>query len=218
MNGEARIASLPVRVLIVENHQLVSESLGMLLDAQPDLHVVGYAASVSEAATLPPAVSPDVVIVDFHLDDGFGDEAVAAIKKVHPRARFIFLTRDDGDGALLAAVESGASAFIHKSRAASELIATVYKVAQGGTFITPQAISGVLRRTRDREVKRDKLTPREREVLQLMSEGMASRQIAKQLGISYTTVRTHIRSIDSKLGAHSKIESVVTARELELVN
>jgi DNA-binding NarL/FixJ family response regulator len=91
-------------------------------------------------------------------------------------------------------------------------------VAAGQSLITSSTVSGVLSRTRDREAKRESLTARELEVLRLMAGGMSSRKIAAQLGISYTTVRTHIRAIDAKLGAHSKIESVVTARDLELVN
>jgi DNA-binding NarL/FixJ family response regulator len=130
----------------------------------------------------------------------------------------VFLSRDGSDEAMLAAVESGASAFVHKSRAALEVIDTIRKVAAGQSLITSSTVSGVLSRTRDREAKRESLTARELEVLRLMAGGMSSRKIAAQLGISYTTVRTHIRAIDAKLGAHSKIESVVTARDLELVN
>jgi DNA-binding NarL/FixJ family response regulator len=214
-NGESR----RIRVAIVENHQLVSESLGVLLDGQPDIEVVAYAASVAAAAAMSPDVRPDVVIMDLHLDgNGSGREDARHIHQTHPGSKFIFLTRDDSDDALLAAVEAGASAFIHKSRAASEVIDSVRKVAGGASLISTRTISGLLGRTRDRETMRESLTPRELEVLQLMAQGMASRQIAKKLGISYTTVRSHIRSIDAKLGAHSKLESVVTARDLELVN
>jgi DNA-binding NarL/FixJ family response regulator len=207
-----------IRVAIVENHQLVSESLGRLLDGEPDIEVTGYAGSVQEAAALPLSVSPDVVIVDFHLPDGTGRDATRSIRRVHSKARFVFLSRDGSDEAMLAAVESGASAFVHKSRAALEVIDTIRKVAAGQSLITSSTVSGVLSRTRDREAKRESLTARELEVLRLMAGGMSSRKIAAQLGISYTTVRTHIRAIDAKLGAHSKIESVVTARDLELVN
>jgi DNA-binding NarL/FixJ family response regulator len=207
-----------IRVVIVENHQLVSESLGRLLEGEPDIEVTGYASSVQEAAALPPSVSPDVVIVDFHLPDGSGRDATRSIRAVHPKARFVFLSRDGSDEAMLAAMESGASAFVHKSRAAAEVIGTIRKVAAGESLIAASTVSGVLSRTRDREAKRESLTARELEVLQLMAAGMSSRKIAAQLGISYTTVRTHIRAIDAKLDAHSKIESVVAARDLELVN
>jgi DNA-binding NarL/FixJ family response regulator len=206
-----------IRVAIVENHKLVSESLGLLLDGQPDIEVTGYAGSVNEAAALPPSVSPDVIIVDFHLPDGTGRDAVLSIRQSHPKAKFVFLSRDGSDEAVLAAMQAGASAFVHKSRAALEVIETIRKVAAGQSLIDPSTVSAILNRSRDREAKRESLTARELEVLQLMAAGTSSRKIAAKLGISYTTVRTHIRAIDAKLGAHSKIESVVTARELALV-
>lgn len=209
---------LPIRVVIVENHQLVSESLGLLLDGQPDIEVAGYAASVSEASALLPNVKPDVVLMDFHLDDGTGYDAASAISRLQPAAKFVFLSRDETDEAKLAAVRAGASAFLHKSRAASEVVDAVRKVARGATLISPRAIAELLSRGDDRDAVRESLSPREREVLQLMAEGVATRQIAARLGISYSTVRTHVRSISSKLGSKSMLHTVVTARELELVN
>jgi DNA-binding NarL/FixJ family response regulator len=161
----------PIRVIIVENHQLVSESLGLLLDAQKDMLVVRKATSVAEAAALPRNLAPHVVVMDFHLDDGTGRDAAVAMREIYPSVRFVFLSRDDSDDARLAAVEAGAS-----------------------------------------------LSQRELEVLQLLSDGVQTRQIAQRLGISYSTVRSHLRSISAKLGARSMVNAVVTARELELVS
>jgi DNA-binding NarL/FixJ family response regulator len=206
-----------IRVVIVENHQLVSESLGLLLDTQRGMQVVGKAGSVAEAAALPRQLSPDVVVMDFHLDDGTGRDAALAMREVFTNVRFVFLSRDGSDDARLAAVEAGASAYLLKSSPASDVIDAVRKVAEGATLITPATIAGLVSRGRDREAMRDSLSPREREVLQLMSEGMSTRHIAQELGISYSTVRTHVRSISGKLGARSKLNAVVTARDLELV-
>jgi DNA-binding NarL/FixJ family response regulator len=208
----------PTRVVIVENHQLVSESLGLLLDGQKDMEVVGSATSVAEAAALPKHLAPDVVVMDFHLDDGTGRDAALAMRDSFPRARFVFLSRDDSDGARLAAVEAGASAYVHKSSPASEVIAAVRQVGQGMSLITPAMVARLVSQGHDREHIRGSLSPREREVLQLMADGIGSRRIAAQLGISYSTVRTHVRSIGHKLGARSMVNAVVTARELELVN
>jgi DNA-binding NarL/FixJ family response regulator len=207
-----------IRVVIVDDHQLVSDSLGMLLDGQPDIEVIGYASSLNDVTSLAPSVAPDVVIMDCHLGDGTGQEAAAVIRASHPNARFVFLSRDDGDDALLGAVQAGASAFIHKSKAASEVIDAVRKVASGTSLIAPASIAALMSRHRDRDSKRESLTHREREVLQLMAEGTPSRRIADELGISYATVRSHIRSIGSKLGARSKLNAVAVARDLELVN
>lgn len=207
----------PIRVIIVENHQLVSESLGMLLDGQPDMLVVAQTASVAGAGALGRHLAPDVIVMDFHLDDGTGSEAAVAMRETFPNARFVFLSRDDGDDARLSAVEAGASAYLHKSGPASEVIAAVRRVAEGATLISPTMIARLVSRGRDRDHMRDSLSPREREVLQLMADGIATRQIAGRLGISYSTVRTHVRSISNKLGTRSMVNTVVTARELELV-
>jgi two-component system, NarL family, response regulator DevR len=205
------------RVVIVENHQLVSESLGLLVDGQGDMEVVGWATSVAGAAGLRSTLAPDVIVMDYHLGDGTGRDAAIAMRGVFPNARFVFLSRDDSDDARLAAVEAGASAYLHKSSPGSEVIATIRKVAQGTSLISPAMVARLVSRGRDRAHLRESLSPREKEVLQLMAEGVATRQIAHRLGISYSTVRTHIRAISAKLGTGSMVKTVVTARELELV-
>ena len=206
------------RVVIVENHQLVSESLGLLVDSQDDLEVVGRATTVLGAAHLAPSIDPDVVVMDYHLDDGTGREAALAMRQVFRAARFVFLSRDDSDDARLAAVEAGASAYLHKSSPGSEVIATIRMVSQGMSLISPTMVARLVSRGRDRAHLRESLSPREREVLQLMADGVPTRQIGQSLGISYSTVRSHVRSISTKLGTRSMIKTLVTARELELVN
>jgi len=216
-NGAHQNGNRPLRIVIVDDHQLVSDGLGMLLGSQPDFEVAGFANAVADVAALTLATDPDVVVMDFHLRDGTGLDAAVAIRKVQPNARFVFLSRDDSDSAWLAAIEAGAGAFIHKSRAATDVIEAVRQVGNGASLIPPSMISSLLSRNREAEVRRESLSGREREVLQLMSEGWSSREIAEKLGISYATVRTHIRSVDTKLGAHSKIEAVVTAREMNII-
>lgn len=207
----------PIRIAIVENHQLVSESLALLLDAQKGMQVVGRAASVAEAAWLPTTLAPDVVVMDYHLHDGTGSEAAAAMRERFPGARFVFLSRDETDGARLAAVEAGASAYLHKSSPGTEVIATIREVARGNSMISPATIADLVSRGKDREHLRGSLSAREKEVLQLMADGIGTRQIAQRLGISYSTVRTHVRAISAKLGSNSMVNTVVMARELELV-
>jgi len=208
----------PISVVIVENHQLVSESLGLLLDEQRDMSVVGSAMSVAGAVALPGTLAPDVIVLDFHLDDGTGRDAAVAMREKFPNVRFVFLSRDDSDGARLAAIESGASAYLHKSSSGAEVIAAIRKVAQGASLISPTMIARLVSRGKDREHVRDSLSPREREVLKLLADGVGTRQIGHRLGVSYSTVRTHIRSISAKLGTHSLVHTVVTARELDLIS
>jgi RNA polymerase sigma factor (sigma-70 family) len=179
--------------------------------------VVGKVGSVAESINVVSDLDPDIVLMDFRLTDGTGAEAGAGIRQVRPDTKLIFLTREDSDAARFAAIEAGASAFIHKSRAASEVVDAIRVVANGGTLFTPRSISTLLNKRREMETQLEKLTAREKEVLRLMAQGISSREIASRLGISYTTVRTHIRSLGSKLGVHSKLEAIVKARELALI-
>jgi two-component system response regulator DevR len=211
------LSDTPTRVLIVEDHQVVADGLAALINDQPDMDVVGTAASVAESIDRAVQLMPDVVLLDFRLTDGTGADAGNGIRQVRPETKLIFLTREDSDAARFAAVEAGASAFIHKSRAAAEVVEAIREVGKGGTLITPRTIASLLNKRRAMDAQLDSLTPREKEVLRLMAEGMSSRDIAGRLGISYTTVRTHIRSLGSKLGVHSKLEAIVKARELALV-
>ena len=196
---------------------MVADGLSALINDQPDMEVVGKAASVAESVALAADLSPDIVLMDFRLTDGTGADAGIAIRQIRPHTKVIFLTREDSDGARFAALEAGASGFIHKSQAAAEVVDAIRTVAAGGTLYTPRAISTLLNKRRELDSQLERLTPREKEVLRLMAEGAASRDIAGRLGISYTTVRTHIRSLGSKLGVHSKLEAIVKARELALV-
>ncbi len=206
-----------IRVLIVEDHQVVADGLSALLNDQPDMTVVGSAASVADSVARAEDLKPDVAVVDFRLTDGTGADAGLGIRQVRPDTKLIFLTREDSDAARFAAIEAGASAFIHKSQAASDVVNAIRTVAAGGTLFTPRTIATLLNKRREMDSQLESLTPREKEVLRLMAEGMSSRDIAARLGISYTTVRTHIRSLGSKLGVHSKLEAIVKARELGLI-
>jgi DNA-binding NarL/FixJ family response regulator len=204
-------------VLIVEDHQVVADGLAALINDQHDMTVVGHAGSVADAVARATELRPDIVLMDFRLTDGTGADAGTEIRHIRPETKLIFLTREDSEAARFAALEAGASAFLHKSRAASEVVEAIRMVAAGGSLYTPRIISALLNKRRETETQLERLTPREKEVLRMMAEGAASRDIASRLGISYTTVRTHIRSLGSKLGVHSKLEAIVKARELALV-
>ena len=134
-----------IRIVIVENHQLVSESLGLLLDGQGDMEVVGKATSVQDAASLPRLAAPDVVVMDFHLEDGTGRDAALVIRQTFPTTRFVFLSRDGSDDARLAAVEAGASAYLLKSDPAADVIEAVRMAANGVSMISPTAVARLVR-------------------------------------------------------------------------
>src|SRR5712664_4627127 len=205
------------RVLIIEDHQVVAEGLAALINDQKDMTVIGHVGSVAESITRAAELKPDLVLIDFRLTDGTGADAAAGIRQLRPETKLIFLTREDSDAARFAAIEAGASAFIHKSQAAAEVVDAIRTVASGGTLFTPRTIATLLNKRRTMDSQLESLTPREKEVLRLMAGGKSSRDIGAKLWISYTTVRTHIRSLGSKLGVHSKLEAIVKARELALI-
>jgi DNA-binding NarL/FixJ family response regulator len=213
-NGQSE----PTHVLIVEDHRVVAEGLAALINDQSDMQVIGNVGTVAETMQAATELDPDVVLLDFRLPDGSGPDAAAAIRAIRPAAKMIFLTREDTDAARFAAVQSGASGFLHKSRAAAEVVAAIRDVARGKMLITPRTIAALIVKRRSIEAQLDRLTPREKEVLRLLAEGYPSRSIAAEMGISYTTVRTHIRGLGSKLAVHSKLEAVVKARELGLIS
>lgn len=202
----------------MDDHQIVADALEALLNQQPDMMVVGSAASVADSSSHALDVNPDILIVDFRLGDGTGADAVRAIRDVGCNARVVFLSRDDSEVARYAAIEAGASAFVHKSKATAELIDAVRLVAGGESLIAPGTIATLLNNHREMNRQRDLLTAREKEILTLMADGNSSRDIATRLGISYLTVRTHIRSLGVKLACHSKLAVVLRARELALVD
>jgi len=210
-NGAHQNGNRPLRIVIVDDHQLVSDGLGMLLGSQPDFEVAGFANAVADVAALTLATDPDVVVMDFHLRDGTGLDAAVAIRKVQPNARFVFLSRDDSDSAWLAAIEAGAGAFIHKSRAATDVIEAVRQVGNGASLIPPSMISSLLSRNREAEVRRESLSGREREVLQLMSEGWSSREIAEKLVLSPETVKSHVAAILEKLNVSDRTQAAIYA-------
>ncbi len=215
----------PYRVLIVEDHQVVAEGLAILLGEHPDLRVVGWAATVADAEQLVATEPADVVVVDYWLPDGTGVEAVAALRAYWPDAAVVFLSADDSDEVMLAALEAGASGYLVKSAGGADVAAAVRRAAEGEILVPARQLAALLTRRREqaqRQAERsrrlDSLTPRERQILGLMAEGMDNREIALRLSVSYATVRSHVRHLLSKLGARSKLEAVVKAADWGLPN
>jgi DNA-binding NarL/FixJ family response regulator/anti-sigma regulatory factor (Ser/Thr protein kinase) len=207
-----------LRVLIVEDHRAVADGLALALGREADLQVVGIASRVGQAVCLSKQTRPDVLLVDYYLPDGTGAEAAAAIRQHLPDVAVVILTGEEGDAALLAAVRAGACGFLLKTESASEIIAAVRRAAEGETLI-PAAVLASLFETQQAPPRSDEgtaplveqLTPREREVLQLMAQGLDNPAIAAELTLTLVTVRSYIQSILRKLGVHSKLAAVALA-------
>jgi two-component system nitrate/nitrite response regulator NarL len=213
-------APAPYRVLIIEDHQVVAEGLAALLGEHPDLEVVGVAGSVADVQRWADSEPVDVVVADYWLPDGTGVDATVALREYWSEAAVVFLSADDSDESMLAALEAGASGYLVKSAGGADVAAAVRRAAEGEILVPARQLAALLARRREqaqRQAERSRLleslTPRERQILGLMAEGMDNRDIARQLGVSYTTVRSHVRHLLSKLSAHSKLEAVVKAAE-----
>jgi two-component system response regulator DevR len=206
----------PIRIMIVDNQSIVADALESLLSRQSGMVVVGNVATTGPSSWVT-ELNPDVAILGYRFKDGGAGEAARVISQAG-EAKMIFITADESDSAVLAAIDAGASAVLYMSMASTDLISAVRTVAAGGTLISPQTVARILTSRRKTEGIREQLTGREREILILISQGASNRAIATVLGISYVTVRTHMRNMAGKLAAHSKLEMVLRAQQLELVN
>jgi DNA-binding NarL/FixJ family response regulator len=207
----------PIRVVIVEHQLLIADVLEALLSRQPGMVVVANLSSAGESVQRVAELHPDVVILDFREDD---EAAVAAVNAIcHPTCstKMIFLTDVEHPNVTLAAIDAGACAVLYLSMASAELIQAIRFVADGGSLISPRTIATLLMGRRTSDGVRNSLTSREREILGFVAEGRSNRAIAMVMGISYTTVRSHLRNVAVKLAAHSRLEVLVRAQQLDLV-
>lgn len=209
-----------ITVMLVEDHRVVAEGLWALLAEYSGLTVVGWAASVAEAAPMAKELSPDVALVDFRLPDGTGADAAERIRAHDPSAAIVILSADTSDDSLLAAVEAGACGYLLKSASGDEIAGAIRSAAEGETLIPARTLVDVLARHREsarasaqQSERLESLTPREKEILALMSQGLDNRAVAERLSISYATVRTHVRKVLEKLEARSQLEAVAKAAD-----
>jgi DNA-binding NarL/FixJ family response regulator len=214
-----------ITVLLVEDHLLVAEGLAAMLHATGDLEVVGTAATAAEAVRLAAVHHPDVVVMDSHLPDGAGSDVAGHIREHHPHAALVFLSADESEVAMIAAVRAGACAYLPKSRATADVVDAVRRAAEGEMLIPAAQLARLLARSHemardDHERQRllEAITPRENEVLSLMAEGLDNRAIAAELGIGFSTVRGHVQNILEKLDAHSKLEALACAARYGLLD
>ena len=219
MNQESR----SIRVLLVDDHQLLTGSLAQILALEPDIEVVGIAASVGEAKQLS-RDRMDVVLMDYKLPDGTGAEATRAIKARWPAARVVMLTALNDDETVLESIQAGADGYLTKDRVVEDVVSAV-RAAHGGETLLPRSvIMGIAQRVaaaRDRSTERqpvEALTPRELEVLRALTEGSSTPEICERLFIAPNTLRTHVQNIMGKLRVHSKLEAVAFALRNRLVD
>ena len=209
MSGEPEGA---IRVLVVDDHQVLADSLLRVLSAEADIHPVGVAPDLARARAMVVHFRPDVVLLDHTLPDGEGADAVRPLLEANPGMAVVMLTASTSDRVLGAAMEAGAAGFISKSSGLNELVSAVRAAARGDAVVSPALLSRLLvRMRREAQGVGHDLTEREREILQLLSKGLTNVAISGQLFLSVHTVRNHIANLSAKLGAHSKLEALAIA-------
>jgi DNA-binding NarL/FixJ family response regulator len=201
-----------IRVLVVDDHQVLADSLVRVLAAEADVHPVGVAPDLATARRMIAEHRPDVVLLDHALPDGEGAHAVRPLTEAQPGLAVVMLTASTSDRVLGAAMEAGAAGFISKSSGLDELVSAVRAAARGDAVVSPQLLTRLLVRMRKEAqgIGHD-LTDREREILALLSRGLTNVAISEQLFLSVHTVRNHIANLSAKLGAHSKLEALAIA-------
>lgn len=199
------------RVLVVDDHEVLSGSLALVVDAEADMESVGVARDLAEARRRVADRQPDVILLDRRLPDGDGIEAIAELRTLSPDTKVVVLTASDTDQVLVQAIEAGASGFLSKSRGLGEVIGAVRAAAAGEAVISGEMLSRLLPKLTRSGGPTVELTPRELDVLELLAEGKSNAAIAQSLFVSVHTVRNHVANLSAKLGAHSKLEALSIA-------
>jgi two-component system response regulator DevR len=200
-----------IGVLIIDDHRMFADSLARLLADEDDMAVLGIASDGDEGVRLAVALDPQVVLVDYRMPLQDGIAVATNIKSRVPDAMIVMLTGMADDKVLLAALEAGCSGYLTKDRAASEVANAVRVAAAGEALVSSRDLAILLSRfTRNHHSVGNDLTDRERQILVLLSRGMANRAIAEDLHLSINTVRNYVQAILIKLDAHSKLEAVAT--------
>ena len=206
-----------IRVLLADDHKLMRAGLRLVVDQQPDLSVVGEADDGRQAVDLAKTLKPDVVVMDIGMPNLNGIEAARQIREIRPDAAVVMLSMHSDEGYVLRALGAGARAYLLKDSATTDLVQAIHAVVEGKSFFSP-AVSKVLLQDYMRKLQRsgaedsyDLLSPREREVLQLVAEGKSNKEVASLLNLSVYTVETHRAKIMQKLNLKGVPELILYA-------
>ncbi len=210
----------PIRILVADDHPIVRDGLIAILSTQPDLDVVGEAATGSETVQQVATLQPDVVLLDLEMPDLDGVEAMRRIRESHPGVRVIVFTAFDTDERILGAVRAGAQGYLLKGAPREEIFRAIRVVHAGNSLLQPIVASKLLRQVSQEQATTttlEALTPRELDVLRLLARGLENKEIAVELVISERTVKFHVSSILGKLGAGNRTEAVAIAAQQGLI-
>jgi two-component system response regulator DevR len=206
-----------IRIMLVDDHEIVRRGIADLIGTQDDLEVVGEAASVTEALVRAPQVDADVAILDVRMPDGNGIELCRELRSMLPELNCLMLTSYADDEALVDAIMAGASGFVLKQVLGSDLINAVRTVGTGGSLLDPKTTAALMNRIRREREQLDPLhtlTEQERAVFDLIGEGLTNRQIGERLYLAEKTVKNYVSHMLNKLGMQRRTQAAVLATEM----
>ena len=211
----------PIRVFLLDDHEVVRRGVHDLLNDEPDITVVGEAATVEQALIRVPALRPQVAVLDVRLPDGDGVTVCRELRSQMPELACLMLTSFDDEEALLDSIMAGASGYVLKQIKGSDLVSAVRTVAAGQSLLDPSATARLMARLRQGQEPEPEpdalpgLTDREREILALIGEGLTNRQIGQRLYLAEKTVKNHISRLLAKLGVERRIQAAVIATQAQ---
>ncbi|MEP6760321.1 MAG: response regulator transcription factor [Sporichthyaceae bacterium] len=204
----------PIRVFLLDDHEVVRRGLKDLLEADGDIEVVGESGLAQEAIRRIPALKPNVAVLDGRLPDGSGIDVCRDIRSAHPEIAALILTSYDDDEALFAAIMAGAAGYVLKQIRGNDLVDAVRRVAAGQSLLDPAVTSQVLERLRQgppQDSALEPLTDQERRIVELIGEGLTNRQIGERMFLAEKTVKNYVSSLLSKLGLERRTQAAVFA-------
>ncbi len=202
------------RVFLVDDHEIVRRGVAELINAEPDLEVVGEASTVKQALGRIAATLPDIAVLDVRLPDGSGIDLCRDIRSAHPEVQCLMLTAYDDDEASYTAVLAGAAGYVLKDIRGTGLLDSIRKVANGHSLVDPSVSKRVVVRATEAPTPDTELSLRERQVLELIAEGLTNRQIAERLELAEKTVKNYVSGLLAKLGMERRTQAAVYGSQL----
>ena len=212
--GGAAGSAEPIRVFLLDDHEIVRMGVRDLLEAEPGITVIGEAGTAASALARIPALKPDVAILDIRLPDGDGVSVCRDIRSKMPQLACLMLTSFSDDEALFDAIMAGAAGYVLKQIRGTDLVGAVRTIASGQSLLDPEAASRVMRRMRDQATADDPLaglTDQERRILALIGEGLTNRQIGDRLFLAEKTVKNYVSALFAKLGMQRRAQAAAYA-------
>jgi two-component system response regulator DevR len=213
-----RTSKSPIRVFLMDDHEIVRQGLRALLESQPDFEVVGEAATAAEGLARIPPLQPDVAVLDVRLPDGDGVQVCREVRAAAPEIKCLMLTSFADDEALFEAIMAGASGYVLKQIKGTDIVNAIRRVAAGESLLDPDATKRVLDRIRNPPEEDERLaalTPQERRILELITDGLTNRQIAEEMFLAEKTVKNYVSNLLAKLGMERRTQAAVFGARMQ---